>query len=150
MIEISSTGLGRSKSDLKSKKSSTGTVSKAGFASKLSNAIESDFVAGIEDLMTDLSDQEKKFLDNQSLYELEKYKRLVKKILKLIVEEGFETKALKLSFRERRSGQSEKTVVKIIDEKLIEISEMITKSNEAFGLMKKIEEIRGLICDLVY
>ena len=100
--------------------------------------------------MTDLQDQEKKFLDAQSLYELEKYKALVKKILKMILENSFVSRKLDLSSREKRMGRAEKTVVDKIDENLIKLSQMITQSSDAFSLLKTIEEIRGLIFDLVY
>ena len=100
--------------------------------------------------MTDLQDQEKKFLDSQSLYELEKYKALIKKILKMILENGFESRKLDLTSREKRMGRAEKTVIDKIDENLIKLAQMITQKSDAFSLLKTIEEIRGLIFDLVY
>jgi len=120
------------------------------FTTELDNRISIEFNGSIEELMTDLQDQEKRFLDSQSLYELEKYKALIKKILKMILENGFESRRLDLTSREKRMGKAEKTVIDKIDENLIKLSQMITRSSDAFDLLKTIEEIRGLILDLVY
>jgi len=120
------------------------------FTAELENRISLEFSGSIEELMTDLRDQEKRFLDLQSVYELEKYKALIKKILKMVLENGFESRKLDLTNREKRMGRAEKTVIKKIDENLIKLSQMITRSSDAFDLLKTIEEIRGLIFDLVY
>ena len=113
------------------------------FSTELENRISLEFHGTIEELMTDLKDQEKNFLDTPSLYELEIYKALVKKILKMILDSGFK-------MRKSEKKNVEKIVLDKIDENLIKLSQLITKSNEAFNLMKTIEEIRGLILDLVY
>lgn len=120
------------------------------FTTELESRISLEFSGGIDELMTDLKEQEKKFLDLQSVYELEKYKALIKKILKMILENGFESRKLDLTNREKRMGRAEKTVIKKIDENLIKLSQQITRSSDAFDLLKTIEEIRGLIFDLVY
>lgn len=120
------------------------------FTTELENRISLEFSGSIEELMTDLQDQEKRFLDSQSLYELEKYKALIKKILKMILENGFESRKLDLTSREKRMGRAEKTVIDKIDENLIKLAQLITQKSDAFGLLKTIEEIRGLIFDLVY
>jgi len=120
------------------------------FTTELDSRLSLEFNGTIEELMTDLQDQEKKFLDSQSLYELEKYKALIKKILKMILENGFESRKLDLTNREKRMGRAEKTVIDKIDENLIKLAQMITRSSDAFDLLKTIEEIRGLIFDLVY
>jgi len=120
------------------------------FTTELESRISLEFSGSIEELMTDLQDQEKRFLDSQSLYELEKYKALIKKILKMILENGFESRKLDLTSREKRMGRAEKTVIDKIDENLIKLAQMITQKSDAFSLLKTIEEIRGLIFDLVY
>lgn len=131
-------------------KASSGGSRISAFTTELDNRISHEFRGTIEELMTDLQDQEKRFLDSQSLYELEKYKALIKKILKMILENGFSSRKLDLTSREKRMGKAEKTVIEKIDENLIKLSQMITRSSDAFDLLKTIEEIRGLIFDLVY
>jgi uncharacterized protein YaaR (DUF327 family) len=131
-------------------RASSGGSKVSKFTTELDTRIALEFSGSIEELMTDLKDQEKRFLDSQSLYELEKYKALIKKILKMILENGFESRRLDLTSREKRMGRAEKTVIDKIDENLIKLSQMITRSSDAFDLLKTIEEIRGLIFDLVY
>ncbi len=131
-------------------KASSGGSKISAFSTELEDRIIHEFNGTIEELMTDLQDQEKKFLDAQSQYELEKYKALIKKILKMILENSFSSRKLELSSRERRMGRAEKTVVDRIDENLLKLSQMITRSSDAFSLLKTIEEIRGLIFDLLY
>jgi uncharacterized protein YaaR (DUF327 family) len=151
MIEISKTSLrqqaragGRS-----GKKTGIGSVSST-FSSELNMTIETDYYGSIEELLGDLKDQEKRFLDQQSHYELERYKAMVKKILKMILENGFENRSLDLTARDKRLGRAEKSIIAKIDENLIKLSQMVTKSSDAFNFLKTIEEIRGLIFDLVY
>ncbi len=131
-------------------RASSGGSKISSFTTELDSRISIDFHGSIEELMTDLQDQEKRFLDSQSLYELEKYKALIKKILKMILEKGFESRTLDLTSREKRMGKVEKTVIDKIDENLVKLAQMITRSSDAFDLLKTIEEIRGLIFDLVY
>lgn len=151
MIEISKTNMRQqARAGGKSRKNTgIGSVS-SGFASELGMLVRADFEGSIEELLDDLKDQEKKFLDLQSHYELQKYKALVKKILKMILEEGFENRTLDQTPRDKRLGKAEKTIINKIDENLIKLSEMITKSSDAFNFLKTIEEIRGLIFDLVH
>jgi uncharacterized protein YaaR (DUF327 family) len=131
-------------------RTSSGGSKISAFTTELDNRISIEFQGSIEELMTDLQDQEKRFLDSQSLYELEKYKALIKKILKMILEKGFESRTLDLTSREKRMGKVEKTVIDKIDGNLVKLAQMITRSSDAFDLLKTIEEIRGLIFDLVY
>ena len=152
MIEIPKTGARQqTREGIKTKvKASSGGAKISTFATELESRISLEFHGSVEELMTDLKDQEKKFLDAQSMYELEVYKGLVKKILKMILDGGFKTRKLKLTYREANMNRAEKIVLEKIDENLIKLSQMITKSNDAFNLMKTIEEIRGLILDLIY
>lgn len=115
------------------------------FASQLSSAILFDFDGSIEELLFELKDQEREFLDKQSPYELARYKSLVQKILKVILEEGFET----AEFARKRRDRADFRVITEINEKLAQISEAVVKSNKAFNLLKSVEEIRGLILDFI-
>ena len=151
MIEIPKTDTRQTREGIKTKvKSSSRGAKISTFSTELENRITHEFHGSIEELMTDLKEQEKRFLDAQSLYELEIYKALVKKILKMIIDGGFKTRKLDLTYRENQKGRAEKIVLDKIDENLIKLSQMITRSNEAFNLMKTIEEIRGLILDLTH
>jgi len=152
VIEIPKTGFKQqTRADRKpARKGGIGSAFSSKFSTELDNRVSSNLKVEMDELIGDLLDQEKKFLDMQSLYELEKYKILVRDILRMILEKGFKTEKLELSGREKRLGRAEKSIVRQIDEGLVRLSQMITRSNDAFELMKQIEEIRGLIFDLVY
>lgn len=137
------------KKRLKSKKSniSSQELRDVSFEKTLQADIQIESKESIEALMNELEDQEKKFLDRQNLYELNKYKQQVQKLLKLILEDGFQAKTL----RRRRRDRADYLIVKKINEKLLDLAGVITsQKNKAFNLMKEIEEIRGLVCDLIY
>ncbi len=147
MIEIPSTTTNKDeKTKIKSrKKSVSATHPKNAFSISLQNSIEFNIRGTIEELLTDLEDQEKRFLEKQSLYELNRYKAIVQKIIKTIVDEGFKTQ----TFKRSRDTKADFVIIKTINDKLTEISEKIVRSS-GFNLLKTIEEIRGLIFDLIY
>ena len=148
MIELPRAGSKREdNSKLKIKKKKPGSVSgkENTFSYQLESTVAFDFHGTIEDLLSDLNDQEKRFLDQQSIIELNRYKSLIRKILKTLLEEGVETRVLK---KTRRNFAD--LTVKEIDEKLLELTLGITRNNKAFNLLKAIEEIRGLVLDLIH
>ncbi len=147
MVYISSTTPHKDeKSKVKSrKKASSSSGVRGAFSASLQNTIEFNIRGTLDELLADLEEQERRFLDAQSVYELNRYKAVVQKILKLVLDEGFSTQTLK----RKRSGRADYVIVNEINEKLNSISMQIAKST-AFSLLKTIEEIRGLILDLVY
>ncbi len=147
MVYISSTTPHKDeKSKVKSrKKTAASSGVREAFSTSLQNTIDFNIQGTLDELLTDLEEQEKRFLDAQSIYELNRYKAIVQKILKLVLDEGFSTQMLK----RKRSGRADYVIINEINEKLNSISMQITKST-AFSLLKTIEEIRGLILDLVY
>ncbi len=147
MVYISSTTPHKDeKSKVKSRrKTSSSSGIQGTFSASLQNTIDFNIQGTLDELLADLEEQEKRFLDAQSIYELNRYKAVVQKILKLVLDEGFSTQMLK----RKRSGRADYVIINEINEKLNNISMQITKST-AFSLLKTIEEIRGLILDLVY
>ncbi len=149
MIEKTSTDLKKDeKLRIKSKKRSA--LSSSGpsktFDASLQNALHFEFHDTIEGLMSDLSEQEKRFLDRQTPYELNRYKALVKEILKTILEGSLRVTPLKRQRRDR----ADFAVIEEINSKLLAMSEAVTRNNRAFDLLKTVEEIRGLLLDLQF
>ncbi|MBN1498699.1 MAG: DUF327 family protein [Spirochaetes bacterium] len=106
------------------------------------------FSQTIDEFMNDLQDHEKKFLDTQSLFELNRYRSKVKEILAYIIKNSMQTSSLQ---RKRSSRKADFLIIKEIDSKLLDLTKTISGSgNKAFNLLKTIEEIRGLIFDLTY
>ena len=94
-------------------------------------------------MMDDLHDQEKRFLEKRDLEELANYKALVQKLLTFISDSSFESKELS----RLKSTKAPFLITKKINEKLLEISQQISRGNKAFNLLKELDEIRGLILD---
>ena len=140
MIEIQKTNMRRqAKGGIKSRKKAGVDSVSSSFASELVKTVQTEYYGTVEELLDDLKEQEKRFLDQQSHYELERYKSLVKKILKMILEKGFENRSLELTPRDKRLGRGEKSVIDKIDENLIKLSQMVTRSSDAFNFLKTIE-----------
>ena len=116
------------------------------FTKTVQKTIQFEFQGTIDELMKDLKDQEKRFLDLQTEYELNRYKSIIQKILKIVLDKGFKTQTLKRKQRDK----SDFIIIEDINERLLEISHYITnKENKSFKLLKEIEEIRGLVLDLL-
>jgi uncharacterized protein YaaR (DUF327 family) len=108
-------------------------------------SIQFNIQGTIDELMSDLDHQEKSFIEKQSLFEMNRYKAIVQKILKTVLEQGFETRKLKPT----RKDRGDFVIVEKINEKLLALTVEITKKRSGFNLLKAIEEIRGLLLDLV-
>lgn len=138
------------KDRLKSKKRGRGASvgSPSSFSAVLEESVASEYENSIEELMSDLKDQEKSLLDSQSLVDLQKYKKSIQQLLELITSEGFETKTFQ---RKRSANRADFFIVKKINEKLFQLASSLTSpQNRAFSLVKECEEIRGLIFDLLH
>ena len=134
-------------SKVKSKIKSHNAKLNESFNAVLTDRISFEFQGSIDELFNDLKDEENDFLANQSLYYLNRYRSIVEKILKKILNEGFET----LKLKRLRRDKADFVIVNKINDKLFEIAKEITgKNNKAFNLLKTVEEIRGLIFDLLY
>jgi uncharacterized protein YaaR (DUF327 family) len=134
-------------SKVKSKIKSHNAKINESFNTVLTDRVSFEFQGSIDELFNDLQEEEKNFLANQTLYFLNRYRSIVEKVLKKILNEGFETQKLK----RLRKDKADFIIIKKINDKLFEIAREITgKNNKAFNLLKTIEEIRGLVFDLLY
>lgn len=148
MIEITGARTPKDEKDKITKKGKLSHVKRGSktFSTELQKTMAIDVDGTIEELMEDLKDQEKRFLDKQTEYELLRYKALVQKIIKQIIAEGLQEKTLK----RKKKNWGDYVIIEKINTKILDLTNAITKQNKAFNLLKTIEEIRGLILDLVY
>ena len=148
MIELTRTSAQKNEKEKITKKGKLSSVKHGGktFSSELQKTMAFDISGSIDELMEDLKDQEKRFLDTQSEYELLRYKALVQKIIKQILAEGLQEKTLK----RKKKNWGDYVIIEKINTRLLDLTDAITRQNKAFNLLKTIEEIRGLILDLVY
>jgi uncharacterized protein YaaR (DUF327 family) len=148
MIEITGARTRKDEQEKITKKGKLSSVKRGGksFASELQKTMAEEFEGPIEQLMQDLKDQEKRFLEQQTEHEMNRYKALVQKIIKSILAESLQERTLK----RKKKNWGDYIVIDKINEKLLDLANAITKQNKAFDLLKTMEEIRGLILDLVY
>jgi uncharacterized protein YaaR (DUF327 family) len=148
MIEITGARTRKDEKEKITKKSKLSSVKHSGktFSSELHKTMALEFEGSIDELMETLKDQEKRFLETQTEYEMNRYKALINKILKSIIDEGLREKTLK----SKKKNWGDFVIIEKINMKLLDITSAITRGNKAFNLLKSIEEIRGLILDLVY
>ncbi len=102
----------------------------------------------LNSLLRDLPDAERNFLKSPNYSNLEVYKRIVQGILKEVMDRNTNLETL----RTKAKGGSEKVyqVVQIVDEKIQTLADFIVHpENSTFDLMKRMEDIRGLLVDLM-
>lgn len=115
------------------------------FSDALHQTVTDNARRDLEDMLGNMRDQEQRFLNSQSQYDLMEYKKAVSSILSFILEEGYQTEALK---KTRRRG-NEMTIVRSINEHLAALAQEVTRGSHGFQLMKHFEEIRGLVLELI-
>ena len=118
------------------------------FESTVQEASVAETSQSVDALLNDLRDQEKRFLDAQSQYELGKYKQLLQKVLRMLSSDNYQTQIIT---RPRRRGIEKEPyrIISLINEKVDELGRiLVSKENKAFALLRTLEEIRGLILDL--
>jgi uncharacterized protein YaaR (DUF327 family) len=133
-------------SRIKSKLKSQNIKSGKSFDVVMHDRVAFEFEGAIDQLFNELKEEEKSFLQNQTLYYLNRYKSIVEQILKKILDEGFETAKLK----RLRKDKADFIIINKINSRLFDIAKEITNKSRAFNLLKTVEEIRGLIFDLLY
>jgi uncharacterized protein len=101
---------------------------------------------GINELWQKLPDIEKRFLASPSQAHLEEYKNLVKDIIDEILKKNT---VLTEAKKRGRNDQKILMTVKIIDQNIQILAQtMLSPNNSAFGLLKQMEKIRGLLRDI--
>ena len=124
-----------------------GSASGVTFESALQDVAASESDNSVDALMNDLREQERRFIDLQNLVELMKYKQLLQKVLKMIMTDSFQCATVP----RRRRDRADFLIVKTINEKVDALAKTLASpGNKAFALMGTIEEIRGLLLDLMH
>ncbi len=130
---------------IRNKKTGETTHADKNFQAELESTISTEFQGTIENMMNDLAEQEKRFIEEQSMYQMNKYKSMVKSILKMLLDSDTSVETL----QRRRRDRADFVIIDKINDRLDLIATTISqKSNKAFNLLKTIEEIRGLLLDL--
>lgn len=98
-------------------------------------------------MLSSIEEQGKRLVKSLSLADLKKYKEMVGGLIKYCLEMGLELKEERLFSGKGR--QKVLTTVRIVDEKLIELTELLLSKNaDALKVLALVDEIRGLLLDL--
>ncbi|SHM18888.1 hypothetical protein SAMN05660826_00435 [Caldanaerovirga acetigignens] len=118
-----------------------------GFKDFLKSAQEVYSKEQLSSMLSLIEEQGKRLVKTMSLADLKKYKEMVGRFVKYCLELG-----LKLKEERLFSGQGKQkvlTTVKIVDGKLIELTELLFSKNvDVFKVLSLVDEIRGLLLDL--
>ncbi|EQA45212.1 PF03885 family protein [Leptospira broomii serovar Hurstbridge str. 5399] len=102
----------------------------------------------LNSLLRDLPDAERNFLKSPTYENLNVYKRIVQAILREVMDRNTSVETL----RSRARGGSEKIyqLINTVDDKVQTLADFIIHpDNSTFDLMKRMEDIRGLLVDLM-
>ncbi|PJZ71085.1 hypothetical protein CH373_00750 [Leptospira perolatii] len=102
----------------------------------------------LNSLLRDLPDAERNFLKSPSYENLAVYKKIVQGILKQVMERNSSVDTL----RSRVRGGNDKIfqIVNVIDDKIQTLADFIIHpENSTFDLMKRMDDIRGMLVDLM-
>ena len=118
------------------------------FDAVVQETFETESNQAIDSLMNDLREQERRFVDLQTQVELDKYRKLLQRVLKMLSDGNYKSESL----RRPRKGNIQREpylIIRKINEKVDELARaLVSRDNKAFALMRTLEEIRGLILDL--
>lgn len=117
------------------------------FASALGEAKNAADRARLDELLMDVDRWSRRLKDHPTQTNLKEYKRSVKEFMERVMKDG-----LAVTRSDSRFGPSQKIYVRVqkIDSTLTELTDNFVESqSEPLDLMAKIDEIRGLLLDLV-
>ena len=125
-----------------------GEVENSGFRRTLTDLTKEMHAARIAEMKNDIDEQGKRLSDRVDVKEFEKYRRLIREFLDEIVSNGY-TFSREDAYASRGRHRYIATV-KIVDEKLDALGkEVIKEQADHLEILNKIDDIRGLLLDLM-
>ncbi len=114
----------------------------------ISNIQESDLQAKISGLINEISEQGKKISKKTDIRDMKRYRELIKSFLNEVVFRSHQFS--RENFLDRRGRHRVYGIVKLIDENLDELAEELLKDEkDNISILNKIDEIRGLLLDIL-
>ena len=119
------------------------------FRRTLSDMTHEAYTARLLQMKKNIEDQGKRLSDKVDVKEYEKYRRLIRDFLDEIVSNGY-TFNRENAFASRGSRHRYIATVETIDEKLDELGKEVMKEQaDRIDILSKIDDIRGLLLDLM-
>lgn len=131
------------------KSDSTYTVKQSIFINELSSIEEIKTKEELQKVFEEVEQAGEIFKKMPTFTHLNHFKSLIQKFMNKIVKDGYKVN----SITSQRIGKDDKilTTIKKIDTTLEELSEkLLNKENDAIKLAAKVDEIKGLLLDLIY
>jgi len=123
------------------------TAGNADFRSQLVKAEDSNYEMHLERLVRDIISQGDVLAKRVDIRELKVYKRLISEFLELAL--GNSKKFSKKSMLDRRGRRKVYAIIKNINVELDQLTEdILSGEKNNIGLLKRLDDIRGLILDL--
>jgi len=118
------------------------------FRRTLTDLSKDMYAARLEDMKKEIDEQGKLLADRVDVKELEKYRRLIREFLDEIVSNGY-TFSREDAYASRGRHRYIATV-KIVDEKLDALGKEVMKEQaDKIEILNKVDDIRGLLLDLM-
>ncbi|MPM15989.1 hypothetical protein SDC9_62363 [bioreactor metagenome] len=129
-------------------KGSGGKDAGSSFQQQLSGQLAEDYRQRLEEILRDLDSQATAILERADLVKFEQYRARISQLLGELVQNGYRTKSERiLSFR---GSQRTYYSIHIIDQKLETLAkELVDRNLEQLTFLSRVDEIRGLIMDLL-
>ena len=119
------------------------------FKFTLASAItDAELQARVDALMEDIVEQGNRIAQHMDIHDMKRYRGLIKEFLNEVVYRSH--KFSRENFLDRRGRHRVYGIVKLIDENLDELAEELLKDEkDNIAILNKIDEIRGLLLDIL-
>ncbi len=116
--------------------------------SLISNIEEKDLQVRLEGLIDEIEEQGNKIKEHVDIKDMKRYRSLVKEFLNEVVNRSHEFS--RENFLDRRGRHRVYGIVRQVDKNLDELaSELIKEESDQITILNKVDEIRGLLLDLL-
>lgn len=114
----------------------------------ISNIEEQELQARLNVMMEDITMQGKKLTKHMDVRDMKRYRQLIKNFMNEIVNRSH--KFSRENFLDRRGRHRVYGMIKLIDQNLDELAmELIKEEKDNLAILNKIDEIRGILLDLI-
>lgn len=114
----------------------------------ISNIEQQDLQARLNVLIEDIATQGKRITKHMDVVDMRRYRELIKEFMNEIVNHSH--KFSRQNFLDKRGRHRVYGMIKLIDKNLDELAlELIKDETDSIAILNKIDEIRGLLLDLL-
>ncbi len=114
----------------------------------ISNIEEQELQARLKLMMEDITQQGKRLSKHMDVRDMKRYRQLIKNFMNEIVNRSH--KFSRENFLDRRGRHRVYGMIKLIDQNLDELAlELIKEEKDNITILNKIDEIRGILLDLI-